>query len=235
MLLGGAAGAVALAACGGDKKDDSAAASSTCTPIPAETGGPFPGDGSNGSNVLDQSGVVRSDIRSSFGSASGTAEGAPMEIDLTIVRAAGCTPYEGAAVYVWHCDREGRYSMYSQGATDQNYLRGVQSADANGRVSFASIFPAAYPGRWPHVHFEIYPSASKATTASSRIRTSQLALPEAACNAVYAANSGYESSKTNMARTSLSSDMVFADGYSQQMAKVTTGPDVYRAELTVAV
>ncbi|BCW73407.1 hypothetical protein NicSoilB8_44510 [Arthrobacter sp. NicSoilB8] len=33
--------------------------------IPQETAGPYPGDGSNGPNVLEASGVVRRDIRSS--------------------------------------------------------------------------------------------------------------------------------------------------------------------------
>jgi len=36
-----------------------------------ETQGPFPGDGSNSANVLNQTGVVRSDIRSSFAGLSG--------------------------------------------------------------------------------------------------------------------------------------------------------------------
>jgi protocatechuate 3,4-dioxygenase beta subunit len=65
----------------------------------------------------------------------------------------GGAPFAGVAVYVWQCDREGRYSMYSEGAQDQNYLRGVQIADAEGRVRFTSIFPACYSGRWPHIHF----------------------------------------------------------------------------------
>ena len=42
--------------------------------IPEETAGPYPGDGSNGPNVLAESGVVRSDITTSFGDASGVAE-----------------------------------------------------------------------------------------------------------------------------------------------------------------
>lgn len=95
--------------------------------IPEETAGPYPGDGSNGPNALTESGVVRSDITSSFGSASGAAEGIPVTIELMVQDTAdGCSPLAGAAVYIWHCDREGRYSMYSDGATDQNYLRGVQ-------------------------------------------------------------------------------------------------------------
>ena len=43
--------------------------------IAEETAGPFPADGSNGVNVLTESGIVRQDIRSSFGSSSGTADG----------------------------------------------------------------------------------------------------------------------------------------------------------------
>jgi protocatechuate 3,4-dioxygenase beta subunit len=83
-------------------------------------------------------------------------------------------------VYVWHCDRETRYSMYSGGVTDQDYLRGVQIADATGTVRFTSIFPGCYAGRWPHVHFEVYPEQSAITDAATAIATSQVALPEAA-------------------------------------------------------
>lgn len=35
--------------------------------VPDETAGPYPGDGSNGPNVLTESGIVRSDIRPGFG------------------------------------------------------------------------------------------------------------------------------------------------------------------------
>jgi protocatechuate 3,4-dioxygenase beta subunit len=121
---------------------------------------------------------------------------------------------------VWHCDIDGRYSLYSDGVTQENYLRGVQETDADGLVTFRSIFPAAYPGRWPHIHFEVYPDLKAATTASSKLRTSQLALPEDACNLGYAAD-GYAQSVRNMAQTSLASDNVFGDGYSLQLATVT--------------
>jgi hypothetical protein len=101
------------------------AANATCDTIPEETAGPYPGDGSNGPNALAESGVVRSDIRSSLGSASGVAEGVPLTIKMTIEdKAKGCARLTGAAVYVWHCDREGRYSLYSPGVTNENYLRG---------------------------------------------------------------------------------------------------------------
>ncbi len=104
--------------------------------IPEETAGPYPGDGSNGPNVLSESGVVRSDITSSFGSASGVAEGVPLTLRFRVYDLAGedVTPLAGAALYAWHCDREGNYSMYDGDAVDENYLRGVQEADA-GRVA----------------------------------------------------------------------------------------------------
>jgi hypothetical protein len=53
------------------------ASTADCDVIPEETAGPFPGDGSNGPDVLNQSGIVRKDIRSSFGGSSATATGVP--------------------------------------------------------------------------------------------------------------------------------------------------------------
>ena len=101
--------------------------------IPDETAGPYPGDGSNGPDVLTQDGVVRADITSSFGDSSGTAEGIAATIELTILDMADSDKtVRGVAVYVWHCDRDGKYS-HSEGITDQNYLRGVQVADDNGK------------------------------------------------------------------------------------------------------
>ena len=180
---------------------------------------------------------MRSDIRSSFGDASGTAEGVPMTLELTITDLAnGGVPFAGVAVYVWHCDREGRYSLYSEGVTDQNYLRGVQVADADGRVTFTSIFPACYSGRWPHIHFEVYPDQSGITDSTNAIATSQVALPQDTCDTVYA-TSGYEASVSNLAQVSLDSDNVFGDdGGVSQLGTVTGSVDSgYTVSLAVAV
>ncbi|MEY2475012.1 MAG: hypothetical protein QOG87_327 [Actinomycetota bacterium] len=211
-------------------------ADGTCETIPQETAGPYPGDGSNGPDILSQSGVVRSDIRSSIGSANGVAEGVPLTINLTVLdNGSNCAAYRGAAVYLWQCDREARYSMYSRGAENENYLRGMQVADANGKVTFKSIFPAAYSGRYPHIHFEVYPNLEAATSGSGEVATSQLALPEDACKLVYATE-GYSASVQNLARTSLQGDMVFRDSYQQQLAKVTGSVAAgFIAELTVGV
>jgi protocatechuate 3,4-dioxygenase beta subunit len=192
-----------------------------CSVIPEETAGPYPGDGSNGADVLSESGVVRKDIRSSFGSASGVADGVPYTISFTVVdTASGCKPMTGAAVYVWHCDRDGNYSMYSQAAANENYLRGVQEVDANGIASFTSIFPACYSGRWPHVHFEVYPNVAAATSGGTKLATSQIAIPKDACDVVYA-TSGYGQSVRNLSQVTLASDNVFSDGVSLETPSMT--------------
>lgn len=190
--------------------------------VPNETGGPYPGDGTNSNssgvvNVLTQSGVVRSDIRSSFGSYSGTAAGQTTTLRITVENTTDCTPLVGAAVYVWHCTRDGLYSLYSSGATSQNYLRGVQITDENGLVEFTTIFPGCYSGRWPHIHFEVYPSQASITSHSNALKTSQFALPEATCRDVYPNVTGYSSSTTNLNNITLASDNIFSDGYSSQM------------------
>ncbi|GAB3532856.1 intradiol ring-cleavage dioxygenase [Phytohabitans suffuscus] len=234
---GGGGGTSAPSSASSAAASATGAAATATGEIPDETAGPYPGDGSNGPNVLDDSGIVRSDIRSSFGSASGTAQGVPMTLELAILDlAGGGGPFAGVAVYVWHCDREGRYSLYSEGAQDQNYLRGVQIADASGKVRFTSIFPACYTGRWPHVHFEVYPDQASITDAGNAIATSQVALPEDVSGQVYA-QSGYEQSVANMSRLSLDSDNVFGDdGGASQLATVTGGvTDGYTVSLTVGV
>jgi len=250
-LFAGAGAAATLAACGDSSGGSTAggtastgatatastgASTGTLTEIPEETAGPYPGDGSNGPNALTQSGIVRSDITTSFGSASGVAKGVPLTINLTILDLSNnAAAYSGAAVYLWHCDRDGQYSMYSSAVASENYLRGVQAANGTGTVTFKSIFPAAYSGRWPHIHFEVYPTLAKATSAGNKITTSQLALPDAICKTVYATD-GYSQSVTNLSQSSLTTDNVFRDGWTSQLATVTGSVDAgYVANLTVPV
>ena len=241
QLFGLGAGAAVLTACGVGATSSSGGASTTAadslTEIPDETAGPYPGDRSNGPDVLEQSGIVRQDIRSSFGTGSATAEGVPFEFELTILDMAnGNAPFAGVAVYAWHCDREGRYSMYSSGLENENYLRGVQIADADGKVRFTSIFPACYSGRWPHVHFEVYPDQDSITDSTKAISTSQLALPKDVLDVVYATK-GYEQSVTNLANVSLENDNVFGDDAGVHQLATVTGSvaDGYVATLTVPI
>lgn len=246
--FGGAVGALHLAGCSGDTPTSptsttsastptttTPASAATCSRVPEETAGPYPGDGSNGPSVLNQSGVVRSDIRASFAGLSGTAQGIPLAIELTLVSASTCAPLAGRAVYLWHCDREGRYSLYTSGVTNQNYLRGTQETDASGRVTFQSIYPGCYAGRWPHIHFEVFPSLAAATSAGNKSATSQIALPKATNDLVYA-TSGYEASVRNQAGVTLASDNVFSDGSALELATAAGNTaSGFTATLTVAV
>jgi protocatechuate 3,4-dioxygenase beta subunit len=190
--------------------------------VPDETAGPYPGDGSNGPDVLDDSGIVRHDIRRSFGDSSTRARGTPLRVNLTVTDASDdYAPLSGLAVYLWHCDRSGRYSMYTSGVEDENYLRGIAKTDGDGTAWFQTIFPGCYSGRWPHIHFEVYQSVAKAVSNGPIVKTSQIALPQAACRKVYATG-GYSASMANLARASLSSDMVFGeDNALHQLATVT--------------
>jgi protocatechuate 3,4-dioxygenase beta subunit len=247
-LLGGVGIAGLVAACGSGGDDGGSGATSTTTAgdggssttsggsgaeIPDETAGPFPADGTNGPDVLNLDGVVRSDITSSIGDLSGTAEGVPLVYELTVVEASSGAALPGAAVYLWQCTADGRYTIYE--VEDQNYLRGVQEADADGKVTFTSVFPGCYPGRWPHAHFEVFDELGSATSGREAEKTSQLAVPQADCEAVYG-DSRYGSSASNLSRLSLESDGIFSDGYDDQLATMSGSPeDGYTATLLVRV
>ena len=218
---GGSASTTGAASDGGGASDaGGSGASSELTEMPGETAGPYPGDGSNGADVLETSGVERSDIRSSIDGGT-TAEGVPVDVTMTIIdMAGGDVPMEGAAVYLWQCDAAGRYSMYSEGVEDETYLRGVQIADAQGTVTFTSIFPGCYAGRWPHLHFEVFPDAESIVDATNAILTSQIALPQTEADGVYELTE-YAGSAENLSQLTLETDGIFSDGYEQQLATLS--------------
>lgn len=186
--------------------------------IPSETQGPYPADGSNGPNVLSNNSIVRNDLTKSFGEYSGTAAGIPLTINLSVVDASSGEPLRDAAVYLWHCTADGQYSIYE--VSNQNYLRGIQTTDSLGKLAFSTIFPGCYRGRWPHCHFEVFDSLDQANAGANARKVSQLALAEADCISVYK-DSQYGNSALNLSQLSLQSDMVFADGWSDQLATVT--------------
>lgn len=220
----------------------SQAQAAICSVIPTETAGPFPANGAGrfrgpGPNALALGGIVRSDIRPGIAGASATAGGVLLKLQLTLVNSgAACAPLGGLAVYLWQCDREGRYSMYSPGVQDQNYLRGVQATAADGSVAFTTVFPGCYPGRMPHFHIEVYRSLDAAGLPAQRLKTSQLALPREQCESVYANAAGYGASVGALRGISFASDGVFSDGVEQQMLALRGTLDQgFAAALTVAV
>lgn len=239
LAFGGAALSLLAARGRAATETGMAADGSVCVANPAETEGPFPADGTNVRegqtvNILTEAEVIREDIRNSIGGLSPVADGVPVALEITLVDVGrACVPLGGLAVYVWQCDAEGVYSIY--GAADRNYLRGVGISDADGKVRFTTVFPACYDGRWPHLHFEVFSSAEMAVSGKAALLTSQFALPEAECKAVYAADPLYAASVANLARVSLTRDGIFRDAseveLAAQMLELKGDPETgYRAQ-----
>lgn len=190
-----------------------------CTLIPAETAGPFPLD------LTANPEFFRQDVRED-------RAGVQLNLKMKIIGADNCEPMPNLRVNIWHCDKDGRYSGYSQGGNPGQagltYLRGYQMTDANGEVEFITIFPGWYTGRICHIHFQVYVSSVYAAI-------SQLTFPLAEKNALYAE---YSTLYTKGADPlNFNSDGIFADGYAYQLATLapnaTTGG--YDSYLEVAI
>lgn len=261
-LLSGAGMAALLAGCGGGGGSDSTTSSGTttggtttggttgtstggaCVDYATETNGPYPADGTNTSsgstsNVLTSSGVIRSDIRPSFISSTTVASGVAMTLTITLQSSTGCTPLSGHAIYIWHCDANGQYSLYD--LPTESYLRGMQISDSNGQVTFTTIVPGTYAGRYPHIHFEVFTSQAAATAGTGRTAAliSQFIVPGDVCATVYAAG-GYGNSARNLSGISIASDNVFGDNSAAQIAAQTLAMSGsvsagYTASVTVGV
>lgn len=191
--------------------------SGTCSVAPTETEGPFP--------TKVPASYVRSDITDG-------KTGYKMTVKITITNSNNsCAALAGALVDIWHCDAEGNYSEYGgTGMQSTNYqsvhfLRGRQTTDANGLVTFTSIFPGWYSGRATHIHVHVY------NANGTSLKVTQIAFPEGTGSAV-AAVSGY--SKGMSGYTSNSQDNVFSDGVTQELATVT-GSTSAGFELAIAL
>jgi protocatechuate 3,4-dioxygenase beta subunit len=243
-LLGAAGTAALLTGCGGEESTagsgtttgtatptptstatSSGGSSSACTTYAQETNGPYPADGTNQSrgttsNVLTIAAFQRTDIRSSVLGSTTIADGVEMTFTITLVDVNNsCAALEGYAIYVWHCDAEGEYSLYDKPAED--FLRGIQVTDSNGQVTFTTIVPGCYNGRYPHIHFEVFSSLANATSANYAVLISQFAIPKDVLATVYAGYSAYSSSINALNNTSVTNDNVFGDNTSDQQEAMT--------------
>lgn len=218
----------------------------SCIQSAEETAGPFPSDGSNRidgtvSNVLSESGVVRSDITRSFGGSNTQAGGIPLTFTMKLVNVNdSCATLEGYAIYLWHCTQDGAYSLYSRGVENENFLRGVQISDSNGELTFKTIVPGCYPGRFPHLHFEVYPNFDQSTRYTDRIQSSQLAVPRAVCEPIYNTADGYKTSIKSLARITLEKDGVFRNNSTSEIEAMTLTlsgnvSDGYTGTITIGV
>lgn len=120
--------------------------------------------------------------------------GVPLTLNFRVVNAASCEPLPGALVTIWHCNADGQYSgveniMLNEDMTpadekldlrSEQFLRGVQTSDAQGRVTFQTVFPGWYYPRVTHIHVRIAPPDY------GEVATTQLYLRNADCDAVYA-------------------------------------------------
>lgn len=215
-----------------------------CVAHPRETASPFPADGSNRAhgtlaNVLADSGIVRTDLRPNLGNSGTPADGVAVSLSLKLVDVGkGCAPLRDLALYLWHCDAAGKYSIYELPAA--TYLRGVGVSNADGEVNLSTIVPGCYEGRYPHFHFEVYPSLAKATNHKNRLLTSQLAIPADVCKAVYDTVPAYKASIAAFARSPLNRDGIFRDNTPKQLAAQTVAfnrnPDgSYRGTVTIGL
>jgi protocatechuate 3,4-dioxygenase beta subunit len=170
--------------------------SSTCLVSPNETIGPFP-------SLAD---FVRADVREG-------KPGLPLTLTITVVNTnSACGPVAGAVVDIWQCDADGNYSQYGS-ERNLTYLRGLQTTDATGRVTFVTIYPGWYQGRATHIHVEV-------TMNGRSVKVTQIAFPEDVTAQVYRTGV-YASSGQNP--TTNARDNVFSDGVANELITITGG------------
>jgi protocatechuate 3,4-dioxygenase beta subunit len=106
------------------------------------------------------------DVRDKRSNVVAGQSGVPLSLGLYVYRSDdSCEPEPGAVVDIWHCNASGLYSdEASNGTTGQTWLRGYQETDANGHVSFTTIYPSWYSGRTIHIHLRVRTFSGSATT-----------------------------------------------------------------------
>ncbi len=185
-------------------KKESVEPVSACAVTSSETAGPFP--------TISPSSLVMSDIRSD-------RTGYTLTCNITIQNTQNsCAALQGAIVDIWHCDAAGNYSEYggtsmqSTNYTTVHFLRGRQTTNSAGLVTFTSIFPGWYTSRATHIHVHIYNSSG------TSLLVTQIAFPEGSGTALAAVN-GYAKGMTGY--TYNASDNVFSDSVANELATVT--------------
>lgn len=214
----GAAGAALAFACGDSPTSPTTTTgtptgttgtNAACAVTPAETVGPYPS--------LTE--LFRSDIR------EGRA-GAQLTLTVKVVNVnSSCAPVASANVEIWHVDAAGNYSQYGSQAT-QTFLRGIQTTNSSGEVTFVTNYPGWYQGRATHIHLEV-------TINGASRKVTQIAFPETVNNTVHRSGA-YASRGTNP--VSNTSDGIFADSLSSELVTPTGDPAAgYAATFQVGI
>ncbi|WP_433835292.1 intradiol ring-cleavage dioxygenase [Flavobacterium anhuiense] len=187
-----------------EETDTTNSGNGSCTVSPSETKGPFP--------IKTPSQLVLENIKSD-------RIGIALLINLKIEnKNNNCEPLSGVLVDVWHCDKDGNYSEYGGTQMQQtdytsvHFLRGRQTSNTSGEVSFISIYPGWYQGRAPHIHVEVLSSSG------SSLLVTQIAFPETISSAVYSSTNYAAHGQADTANTK---DNVFADSLADELATIT--------------
>jgi len=132
----------------------------------------------------DDISLYRQDIRGQYN--TNAATGVEMQLHLRILSSASTNCRSpilvpGVDVYIWHTDAQGFYSGFgTRGTADEQkpdspymgipstmnldtterFCRGVLISNADGVVSFRSVFPGWYNGRVLHIHVIVFKRGS---------------------------------------------------------------------------
>jgi protocatechuate 3,4-dioxygenase beta subunit len=219
----GAASALSLFSCGGGDEDGNNTntdAGATCTLVPELTKGPFfVGERLNRSDITDRQPSLP----------------LPLNINVSNANTATCSILTGVQIDIWHANATGAYSDIAGGGTNnggvstegQPFLRGYQVTDANGNVSFTTIYPGWCSGRAPHIHLKarIFNAAGNATLEA----TSQLFFDDS----VYANNTPYNSRGARDMRNAQGS--IYGGQTSLLLALTGSSTTSYMAEISMGI
>jgi protocatechuate 3,4-dioxygenase beta subunit len=188
----------------------------SCVVKPALTEGPF---------FVDER-LNRSDIRSDTMTGA-VRDGTPLALTFAVSEAgAACTPLAGVMVDVWQCDALGVYSDAQDptfNTKGQDYLRGFQLTDAQGRATFTTIYPGWYPGRTVHIHFKVRTNPNEQRGGEF---TSQLFFDDALTDQVHVAQ---PYARKGSGRTRNDADSIFQGSDGQLTLAPTKAGDGYAA------
>jgi protocatechuate 3,4-dioxygenase beta subunit len=208
-----AVGMIAVTAAGGILLPRAAFAQQTlmdadvCVIVPEVTEGPY---------YFDPA-LLRTDITEG-------RPGVPLTLKMQVVDQT-CNPIANARVDVWHCDAAGIYSGYN-GYEGETFMRGTQIADADGMVTFATVYPGWYRGRTTHIHFKVF-------LDETTVLTGQIFFPDDVSEQVYATVAPYTARPNR--DTFNDEDRIAQQAGAASVASVEQTAEAYAAALIVGV
>jgi protocatechuate 3,4-dioxygenase beta subunit len=163
--------------------------------------------------------------------------GVPLTLTITVIDTENsCAALEGVQVDIWHCNASGVYSdIAAENTSSQDWLRGYQITDANGVVTFSTIFPGWYAGRTTHVHLRLRSKYSEASSTTDGSNTTQLFFPQDIIDSVYTTVTPYSARGTNP--TTNATDHVYSGEVGGETLLTLSGGIAggYTADITIGL